>query len=78
MHMSTVEKNVKKHDIQLECPECGGQVRVGLAELGLGRRARCGHCGVESYLNHYRESVDNPPRWRLESTLPDPETGRGG
>ncbi len=74
--MSNAGRAAKKHEIQLECPECGEQVRVGLAELGLGRRARCGHCGVESYLNHHRESVDDPPQWRLENTLPDAEAGR--
>lgn len=66
----------KKHDIQLKCPECGEEVRLGLSALGLGRRVRCGHCGVESYLNHYHETEDAPPQWRLESTLPDEEPGR--
>lgn len=65
-----------KHDVRLDCPECGADVRVNLADLGLGRRVRCSHCGVESYLNHYRESLEEPLLWRLESTLPEAEPGR--
>ena len=67
-----------KHDTKLDCPECGEDVRINLADLGLGRRVRCVHCGVESYLNHYRESLDEPLLWRLESTLPDETTQKAG
>ncbi|HLW73934.1 MAG TPA: hypothetical protein VKT74_02605 [Gammaproteobacteria bacterium] len=67
-----------KADTQLICPECGEDVTVPEARRALGRRVRCEHCGVESYLNHYRESVSEPMLWRLQSTLPEEEDRKAG
>lgn len=57
--------------LALDCPECGEQVRVPLKELAVGHAVRCGHCGEMSYLDHERESLDEPLHWSLGPTVPD-------
>ena len=65
-------------DVRLTCPECGEDKLLPQAELAIGRLERCEHCGAELYLNHYRESVDEPDLWRLESDAPDEEGSVAG
>ncbi|MGE5624525.1 MAG: hypothetical protein ACM3ZT_03140 [Bacillota bacterium] len=67
-----------KSDPQLTCPECGEDQAVPEAELAVGYRLHCEHCGAESRLSHYRESADQPPAWRLESLLAEEEERRTG
>ena len=62
-----------KVDPLFGCPECGESLPVPDSQLALGRRIRCGYCGAESYLDYFRDSLEEPPSWRLESTLPDEE-----
>jgi len=67
-----------KLDVDLVCPECGEHNLFPHGILAAGKLVGCEHCGAELALSHNRESAEEPPVWRLESTLPDENEKRAG
>lgn len=60
-----------KSRLSLHCPGCDEEIQVPFKELAVGHAVFCGHCGDLFYLDHARESLDEPLHWSLEPTVPD-------